>query len=341
MTPENQKTKKINCSKFLKYLIYIVLAICFINLLKTLDLESLVLAFREFKLPTIFLLIVLQIITELMLVMQWQGVGNLVGEKFAIFELVNIQATGTLLEAITPGVKIGGEFTRVYLFKKRLALSTGKAINIVLLQKFLSVISIMLLVIIALPFISLGTYDKYKGNLLLVSGIIILLLLIFFLLSDFLNQKILEMPANKKKYLEKIRLWFLDFTKDLAAIKSKGWALIPQFAFALIIWLMYPLKLYLLLSSITANISYFSLLGITLFSYMLAMLPIVPGGLLIFEITMGSLLAVHGLSAELSLSAAIIFRFISFWFVTGLSGIYVFIIRHISKILIRERGRQN
>ncbi|MDY0266981.1 MAG: lysylphosphatidylglycerol synthase domain-containing protein, partial [Methanimicrococcus sp.] len=57
------------------------------------------------------------------------------------------------------------------------------------------------------------------------------------------------------------------------------------------------------------------ILSATLTAYFISMIPISPGGLGVFEVTLSSLLIMFGLTSEQAFLTAVIFRFFTFWFV--------------------------
>jgi len=92
---------------------------------------------------------------------------------------------------------------------------------------------------------------------------------------------------------------------------------------ALFIWSMYLVKMYLLVVQFSPDTHVLSVGAVAFASYMVAMLPIFPGGLGGFEGTMSGLLLAMGFVRSDALVITVLFRFITFWFVMLLSLIFI------------------
>ena len=78
----------------------------------------------------------------------------------------------------------------------------------------------------------------------------------------------------------------------------------------------------LLVHLFTANYDPIFLTELTFISYMVGMIPLLPGGLGGFEATMTSLLIVMQINSNDALAITLLFRFITFWFVVLISLLY-------------------
>ena len=79
--------------------------------------------------------------------------------------------------------------------------------------------------------------------------------------------------------------------------------------------MIYPIKVILLATQFFPDINVVYLGAVTFMAYMIAMIPIFPGGLGGFEGAMISLIAALGGMASDALVVTILFRFVTFWFV--------------------------
>ena len=105
---------------------------------------------------------------------------------------------------------------------------------------------------------------------------------------------------------------------------------------SLIIWNLFPLKAYLVSAYLSINISYIPILAVTYLTYMIGMVPLLPGGLGSFEASAVLFLSSMGIETYEALAFTLIFRFITFWFVFLVSGIYV-LLHKIANVLFSFR----
>jgi uncharacterized protein (TIRG00374 family) len=94
------------------------------------------------------------------------------------------------------------------------------------------------------------------------------------------------------------------------------------------IWFLYPLKLLIISYSFMAGADVFFVAATTFAAYLVALIPIFPGGLGGFEGTMSALLVSVGFVLNDALAVTVLFRFFTFWFVLLMSlafiGVYKF-----------------
>ena len=248
--------------------------------------------------PLVVLLFALQIFTQLLINYQWCRVASLTDTKISFWDMMYINCQGGLVDSITP--KLGGEVTRAFKLSKIKKHGT----TLVVLQKFFS-LSAMFLV---LAFTEL------------VFALILLAFLgVFFVLS------------KNQKYAKKAPRFLRDFLHTLLGqmdnIRKQKKASSALFLLSLFIWVLYPVKMYLLVLHFYSDISFFQVAIITFTAYMVAQLPIFPGGLGGFEATMSAMLAVQGIPLGEAITITVIFRFVTFWFVALFSLLYIFIAR--------------
>lgn len=70
----------------------------------------------------------------------------------------------------------------------------------------------------------------------------------------------------------------------------------------------------LVMKGFAIEMDYLSIAAITFLSYIMGMIPILPGSIGSFEGAMLVLLAIRGVSMEVGVSIAFVFRFTTFWF---------------------------
>jgi len=223
------------------------------------------------------------------------------------------------MDSITPGVKIGGEITRSVQISRVGNCSGEQAVSVVALQKLFS--------LSAFFFINLFTIGYLIGRVpllqirhiqFLVYGILLLFLLLFvgiFLAPRRIRAYIQARRNPRFSWMRRARGFVLTLLDQVSSIRNntKAWVLLVLLSF--LIWLLYPVKMYLLAVQIFPATHAVYIGAVTFASYMVAMLPIFPGGLGGFEGTMSGLLLAMGFVASDAVVVTVLFRFITFWFV--------------------------
>jgi uncharacterized protein (TIRG00374 family) len=234
-----------------------------------------------------------------------------------------VNCKGTVVDSITPGVKIGGEVTRAVEIKKVSNCPGEKAAAIVAVQKLFSISALLLVLILT------------AGRFIFLPFLLIFLCIFLMprkikILAEKINshRETTPLPAQGRvrKAANALRAKISGFLSTLAGQveivrEKKIW--LPLFLLAMVIWVIYPGKMYILAVQFVPDIGFFYVAAITFAAYMVAMIPIFPGGLGGFEGTMAGLLAATGVAVTDAAVIAVFFRFVSFWFVMILGAVYI------------------
>ncbi len=139
--------------------------------------------------------------------------------------------------------------------------------------------------------------------------------------SLFFSDKLSAWLANSKnKLVKKVNKYISSYADSVSKLGKKEWLI--QFLISFAVWVLFPIKMYILVRSFDIRLNFELTTATTMTSYMMGMLPITPGGLGTFEGTMLALLAVFSVKKNSSVAVTVIFRFITFWFV--IIGSFVF-----------------
>ncbi|MDQ2087732.1 lysylphosphatidylglycerol synthase transmembrane domain-containing protein [Herbivorax sp. ANBcel31] len=244
-----------------------------------------------------------------------------------------INLAGSFVESVTPSVKVGGEALKVYLMQKETGLEYSQLTAITLLSKFFSmlpflVISFITLCVAFFSFeIPVFVYLAFIG----LSLFFVLFLLLFNLQGLNLHVVASRIFNKKKTYPPLITKIFhkinkiYDFmiqtsiqSKTVIRAKHKR---IFLFAIALMVWALYPLKVYLVTRILGYELNVIVVIIATFTAYLVSMIPLLPGGLATFEGSMALILAYEGLSSHEAFSIALMTRVITFWIPLLISGI--------------------
>ncbi|MCL2837677.1 MAG: flippase-like domain-containing protein [Oscillospiraceae bacterium] len=247
------------------------------------------------SMQVIILLVGLQIISQILVNLQWCKIAKFANVPISFRDMLYINAQGSVMDSITPGVKIGGEITRAVQMSRKCGIEKGQSAAIVATQKLFSISAFLLLCLLTVGFLQ-AQYTQY-----VVYGILALVVLIL-LAALFMPKRWRNIFAEQAKFLRQNPKTSLMF-----------------FGLSLLIWLIYPVKMYILAAQFLPDVNIIYIAGITFVSYMVGMIPIFPGGLGGFEGTMTGLLLTLGFSVSGAALVAVLFRFITFWLVMILS----------------------
>ncbi len=312
----------MSIKKILKYICIILVVVFFVLLLINTDFKEIWNNLKEISIWVILILILLQIGTQLLLTLQWYRISKSILGESKFGKMFYILSTGSVIESITPGAKIGGEVTRLYNLKKEMNASTDNAANIIVIQKSISMIVLFIVCLSSFTYLSYNI----SMNINLVSKIFINILCVLLIVSLFsilcLSSKLsIFLERYNNKVITKINKFIKSYSNSTKLISKKEWSI--QFSISTIVWLLFPIKMLILAYSLGININLFIVIGITMTSYMLGTLPLTPGGLGTFEGSMIALFSLVDINNAISTALTIVFRTITFWFVMILSSLYV------------------
>ena len=238
------------------------------------------------------------------------------------------------MDSITPGVKFGGEVTRAVQISRMGNCRGEQAAALVAMQKLFSLSAFFFINLFAIGHL-IGACGEASGKTpfleagylqVLIYGILIVFLLMFFCLF-LMPQRIKTYFQTKENtrflWMLKIKSFFLTLLDQVISIRQNTKICIVLFLLSFLIWLIYPAKMYLLAVQVFPGVPVMYIGAVTFVSYMVAMLPIFPGGLGGFEGTMiGLLLAVGFLQSD-AFIVTVVFRFVTFWFVMLFSIVFI------------------
>lgn len=330
--------REFNTKKFVLRLIGVIILIALFKAVND-NVDDFVFIQENIQLiPThiFILLLVLQVITQLLLGVQWYKISAVIIDNSSFYKILYILTTGSVIEALTPGAKIGGEATRLYYLKKEFDCRTDLATNIIIIQKSISMS--VLFSICLCSFVYLIT--KISNNVHVLMQIALLLMcvvsILFLIGLLFCTDKlVILLERSESKFVEKLVKWVRSYSNSVGNLTKSHWLI--QFAISSMVWLLFPLKMYILTKSVGIELNFFVVLAITMTAYMIGMLPLTPGGIGTFEASMMNLLIGNPfvpVSMPLAFTITIVFRFITFWFVMLISLIFI-IAKHLIERLMK------
>ena len=161
--------------------IWIVLLIILIVIaLWRFNLDELIDSLQQIPLWLILLLVSLQAVTQFLINKQWYQIAKQVGINLSPLTMFYIHCHGTVIDAITPGVKLGGEVMRVVQLKKVTSCTSEQAATVVAIQKLFSMSTMCIIMLFSVGLmITQIPIMQTLPILLLVYGILGFFILLF------------------------------------------------------------------------------------------------------------------------------------------------------------------
>jgi len=320
-----------------------VLIILLLFALLQIDRESLLQSIRQVPVWLIILLGTLQIITQFLVNLQWHQISKIANSPMSFRDMFYINCQGAIMDCITPGVKFGGEVTRAVQISRIGNLPGEHSAAIVALQKLFSLSALFFILIFTVGYL-VGQVPFLQARHLqfMIYGLLSMFILIFigmFIMPGRII-KLLQNGQNPKRLsFSRVRSFLITLFGQIESVRKNKRALAMLSLLSLFIWLLYPAKMYILAIQFLPAAHAVLIAAITFAAYMVAMLPIFPGGIGGFEGTMSGLLVSVGYAVSDAATMTIIFRFITFWFVMMLSVVFIAFCK--ASKSIRERGRDS
>lgn len=276
-------------------------------------------SFRHISPGLILSLIGLQIISQLLLNTLWYQVAHFTKTNISFWRMFYVNCQGSIIDAVTPGVKFGGEVTRAVQISRLANCSVKQGATTVAIQKTFSLSSLFLLLLVSVGFFMHGTLFPQIPFLRILLFLLLILLFVIFTMILLMPQRIQSYFFKNAEMQQKtqgtIRRFCFTFLTHLIRIRKEKRTFVLLFVLSFLMWALYPIKLYLIALQFAATAPSLSLGTIGFAAYMVAMLPLFPGGLGGFEGTMSALLVGYGFIISDAAVITILFRFFSFWLV--------------------------
>jgi len=309
-----------------KWLFAALMLLLLVLALSRFDGWNLLHSLKQIPLWSLALLIGMQIVSQLLVNLQWYKMAKFINLPVSFGDMFYINCQGAVIDSITPGVKFGGEVTRAVQISRKGNCPGETAASVVAMQKLFSLSAFFIINLFAAGFVIGKTSFLQAWYLhLTVYAVLILFLLLFF--AVFLmphRMKIFFQTGKEPRFLwvSRIRNFFITLLDHVISIRKNAGICVLLFLLSLLIWVVYPVKMYLLAVQILPGVDIMYIASVTFVSYMVAMLPVFPGGLGGFEGTMTGLLLTMGFIHSDAFVITVIFRFITFWFVLLFSIVY-------------------
>ena len=298
----------------------------------------------------LFLLLISQVITLLLVAYRWHYLVCKLCNNISFLKTFNIFLAGNFVESVTPSSKFGGEAVRIYLFRKHTSLPYRKLTAIVLLEKYFSLVPFGMICVI---FLVWSLFNMRLPKELYFALPVLVLLIVFLIrfykssgkLKDTDKEYKMDMAVdisyntekedkkNKgflKRFLIKIKniksfvVYSAYYSREIISIKEQ----LMLFLLSLLIWAVYPLEVYIIVIMLDIDIDLFLTLSIAYIAYLISMIPLLPGGLGSFEVSMAAMFDMVNASFAEGVSVALFTRLVTYWFPLILSALATFYIAY-------------
>lgn len=307
-----------------KYWKQIIVLILLVLLFSQLNIFEYLVSISELG-PIIWInLVALQAFSFILLLIQWKRISGALGKEVSYRQMISVNMKGVFYETITPGLKVGGEVAKGYSLINEIGFSPAQASALVVIQKSISIFALVFLSILSFMFLNMELQMGRSILILIYASLIAILILLVIVL--FLPEKLYSYLLGHKKQgkiSDKVKEFLGKYIDAIEQIKKNKKEIFLQLILSIIVWTLFPFKLYYIVNSLGLEVSFIRAFAITILSYIAGMVPILPGGLGSFEGTMMALFLLWGINKEQSLVIATLFRFVTFWLTFLISVIYL------------------
>lgn len=297
--------------------------------------ENIKITFLKVNLYWLLALFLLQIITLMMIAYRWHYLLRKLYNKISFWKTFNIFLAGSFVESVTPSSKLGGETVKAFLFKRHTSLSYQQLTAILLLDKYFSLLPFALLCILILLWSIFSMQLPWQLYFILPILCVFVITAVRFYHSidcqseDKVISKIkknLSTQGSKKNDLltlitQKIKRTqtfirgSIHYSRQLVSARERRCLIM----FSLFIWVLYPLKIYMVVYMLNLNTDVISVSIATYIAYLVSIIPLLPGGLGSYEGIMAFMFTHFDLSFAEGISIALLSRLVTFWFPLFLS----------------------
>lgn len=309
--------------KGLKWLFAAVVLFFLVLAARQFDPQSLLDSLRQIPLWAVLLLFGLQLVTQLLINWQWHSIARSFASPLTFHEMLYINAQAEIIH-IAPAGHIGCDVFRAVQINRAGNVSGEQAASVVAIQKLFSLSAFFTVSLLSIGFF-IGQVEWLYGVLL----VILLLMGCVFIMPHKMAAFLTKRWKKKARFawVNRLRTFVMASLAQVVLLRKTPLLFAKLLIIALCIWILYPLKLYLLAVQLMPDSNVLHISAATFLSYTVAMIPIFPGGLGGFEATMMGLLLFMGFAQGGALVITVLFRFATFWFVVLVSFVYMGVYR--------------
>ncbi|RQD72750.1 MAG: UPF0104 family protein [Candidatus Syntrophonatronum acetioxidans] len=285
-------------------------------------------------------LCLLQVGTLSLIVYQWYYLLGKLYKGMPFSQVWSVFMAGNFIESVTPSVKLGGEAAKVYLFHRMTPLNYRQLTGMLFVHKYISLLPFLLLssLLLFTVAVNLSFSPVFYLSLLFMAFVLVSLFILAvkgpqagsrdggkdsnnhiksraaFDLAGRLNLKGL---FNKAEKGWRFLVGASSHSREMVTSGERRGLLLVSF----LVWATYPVKVFGAAKMLGLEIDFLLIALATFASYLVSMVPLLPGGLGTYEGSMVFVLSLQGVDPAMGLALVLLSRFVTYWFPLVLSGI--------------------
>lgn len=341
-----------------KYILLMGLGIAIIIvLIYFIGIDDIALALKKSNPFYILLAFLVQIASFFLLTLRWKIVNDSAGIDVSFKDLFPLVLVGFAVNNLTPSARGGGEPVKAYLLSKKQGknCSFQNSFATVIADRTLDMFPFLVLAVLTIVFLILY-YNFSKTTVIILSLFVIFVFSLFlFILYICIDEKagfkivswilaiVRKFYKKHEGVLEKTVLNALtEFQTSTKLLLTNRRVLYLGTPISIVAWIFEILRVYLVFLAFSSTVSPVLIGGVFIVSTLVGMIPLLPGGLGAIDGLMIGLYSSAGISTSISAAVTVIERLISFWFVSflGLICLYLYGIS-ISETLKFESSNDN
>ena len=308
----------IGLASFLFYLFYYI------------DVNQLILIFRDVDLKYYLSAFPLVLISTFFYSLTWTSLLNRLLIKLKVQKAWSFIWIGTFVDLILPSESFTGEIARIYFTSNHLKADTGKITASVISHRILStVLNIIGLFVGSIIFLLSHTLNPLAMDVIaivLVGTVIFILAFWILILKEELIRRVMiyllkflsritKDRVNLEKYEDTVLRNIRSFHGALRTLGGSPKGLIKPIFYGVIAWLLDLFTLLLILYSVGFETPLSLILILYSLIHTIQLIPVsILGFVGLTEITLSTILILLGFPSAISVAIALLIRFLSFWF---------------------------
>jgi uncharacterized protein (TIRG00374 family) len=291
---------------------------------RVIDMNELLSSLSKVSIGLLILLGIAQLITQALLAYKWRLLIKRAGHKIAFIRVFAINLAGAFVENITPAARLGNEPAKAYFLHKEGA-PLKDVMAIAVLDKYLGILPFIILAFLSCLYV---VWRFTLPLFLVITMFTVLLALTALLVLGIALYKhdnaIAKVLYKGRRVIQRFKpLSETDITNMIDNFKISVWEIISNKAIlaqsivlSIVIWLLYPLKIYFIFHTLGSDVTFGVVACITFIAYLTGMVPALPGGIGIFEGSAILLYSIMGIPLAEATVAVLIGRAFTFGLVT-------------------------
>ncbi|MBU7047669.1 MAG: flippase-like domain-containing protein [Theionarchaea archaeon] len=258
---------------------------------------------------------------------------------------------GIFFNNVTPVARTGGEPFRAYFMEKKEGISFGDSFAAVALDRiidsvpFITIISISIVYFVLL--LNLSTEILIVIIFALILNVIALFLVLYFSFNLEAARKLVfsfmmfvaRFSSRLEKYEKSINDVVEQYHRAIKTIAARKrnlcYCLVVSFGF----WSFTILRGYLVVLALGYEVDFMVIVVVQMVGILVGAIPLLPGGLGSTDGIMMLLYYSFQFPAALAVTASLVDRFISFWIMTAVGGVFVFMEREFLERTSSDQGQ--